>query len=322
MVTDEQHAQVTVATGVMAPVQGQVVPLDSSLVGKVIRTGKPVLVNEYDAEFDPGLNFPLPAAVGSVIGVPLQSTDGVVFGALTVGRVPGQAPFTENDRDQLSGFGGNAGIALELERARTEQAQLRSIQDHDRIGADLHDHVIQELFVVGMGLQGLLRRLPNQDLKDRVSGYVAALDATISQIRDTIYQLRVGLPPRQSLAQRLTDVIEQQTAGTGLRVDTDYQGLDADLTPPDLADDLVAVTREALSNTARHAHATTVAVRIALTEAAVSVEIIDDGIGIGTPTRSSGLTNLARRAHAHHGAFHITTPPDGGTHLHWSAPRP
>jgi signal transduction histidine kinase len=321
-VSDEEHADVTVATGIMAPVQGQAVPLDASLVGKVIRTGKPVLVSEYDAEFDPDLDFRLPAAVGSVIGVPLQSADGVVFGALTVGRVPGRAPFTENDRDQLSGFGGNAGIALELERARTEQEQLRSIQDHDRIGADLHDHVIQELFAVGMGLQGMLRRLPNQELKDRVSGYVTALDTTISQVRDTIYRLGMGQPPRQSLAQRLTDVIEQQTASSGLRVDTEYQDADVDLDPPELADDVVAVTREALSNAVRHAHATAVSIRITLTDDTVTVEIIDNGVGVGTPTRSSGLSNLTQRAHAHHGAFQITTPPDGGTHLYWTAHRP
>ncbi|HET9650446.1 MAG TPA: GAF domain-containing protein [Microlunatus sp.] len=165
-ITDDDHAQVRVATGVMAPVQGRVVPLGSSLVGRVIRTGKPVLVAEYEREFDPELDFTLPSTVGSSIGVPLQSTSGVVFGALTVGRIPGRAPFTDNDRDQLNGFGANASIALKLEEARTEQEQLRSIQDHDRIGADLHDHVIQELFAVGMGLQGMVRRLPNQKLKD------------------------------------------------------------------------------------------------------------------------------------------------------------
>ena len=173
-----------------------------------------------------------------------------------------------------------------------------------------------------MGLQGMLRRLPQQELKDRVSGYVAALDATISQVRDTIYRLRMGLPPRQSLAQRLTEVIEQQTAASGLRVDTEYQAADVDLDPPELADDVVAVTREALSNAVRHAHATAVSIRITLTDDTVTVEIIDNGVGIGIPTRSSGLSNLTQRAHAHHGAFQITTPPDGGTHLYWTAHRP
>jgi two-component system sensor histidine kinase DevS len=87
----------------------------------------------------------------------------------------------------------------------------------------------------------------------------------------------------------------------------------------DLADDVVAVVREALSNVGRHAAASSVAVEVSLVHDLVTVDVRDDGRGIENTTRSSGLTNLRRRAEAHHGSFHLTRSPQGGTHVRWSA---
>ncbi|HEY4991056.1 MAG TPA: histidine kinase, partial [Nakamurella sp.] len=51
------------------------------------------------------------------------------------------------------------GGALDLDRAREDHETLRRLEDRERIAADLHDHVIQELFATGMGLQGLVGQL-------------------------------------------------------------------------------------------------------------------------------------------------------------------
>ena len=51
-------------------------------------------------------------------------------------------------------FASHAAVALELAQARADQITLAQVEDHDRIAADLHDHVIQELFALGMRLQG------------------------------------------------------------------------------------------------------------------------------------------------------------------------
>lgn len=56
-----------------------------------------------------------------------------------------------------------------------------------------------------------------------------------------------------------------------------------------------------------------------LTGALLEVHVTDDGTGFGEPTRSSGLSNLRRRAEARHGTFDVVVPDGGGTQLRWTA---
>jgi signal transduction histidine kinase len=86
-----------------------------------------------------------------------------------------------------------------------------------------------------------------------------------------------------------------------------------------LADDVLAVVAEALSNCARHAHATSVRVLVAQCDGQLSVTITDDGVGIGTSERSSGLGHMRRRADRHGGTCTLTTPTAGGTQVTWTA---
>jgi signal transduction histidine kinase len=87
----------------------------------------------------------------------------------------------------------------------------------------------------------------------------------------------------------------------------------------ELADDTVAVIREALSNVARHAEATVVAVSVAVRDGAIDVRVTDDGIGIMASERSSGLANMTVRAERWQGTMEAARQPDGGTLVHWSA---
>jgi signal transduction histidine kinase len=160
--------------------------------------------------------------------------------------------------------------------------------------------------------------LPRQEQQARIHDYVDALDATITRIRMTIFQLRVD-QSADSLQLRLLAVMEDETPVLGFSPDIRFTGpLDLGV-GSELADDVVAVVREALSNVGRHAAASSVAVEVSLVQGMVTVDVCDDGRGIGNPTRSSGLTNLRRRAEAHHGGFHLTRSPQGGTRLRWTA---
>jgi signal transduction histidine kinase len=313
---DEGTWTVQVAVGEQAPdLVGQVVDLDHSIAGRVIQSGKPVLSTDFSMDFPDSV--PL-VEVGSAIAAPLVDDDSQVLGAITVARGLGQHAFTAEDRDQLAAFTSHVGVAMALDQARSDHEAMRLIEDHDRIAADLHDHVIQQLFAVGMGLQGILRTLPRQEQQARIHDYVDALDATITRIRMTIFQLRVD-QSADSLQRRLLAVMEEETPVLGFSPDIRFTGpLDLGV-GGELADDVVAVVREALSNVGRHAAASSVAVEVSLVQGMVTVDVCDDGRGIGNPTRSSGLTNLRRRAEAHHGGFHLTRSPQGGTRLRWTA---
>jgi signal transduction histidine kinase len=313
---DEGTWTVQVAVGEQAQdLVGQVVDLDHSIAGRVIQSGKPVLSTDFSMDFPDSV--PL-VEVGSAIAAPLVDDDSQVLGAITVARGLGQHAFTAEDRDQLAAFTSHVGVAMALDQARSDHEAMRLIEDHDRIAADLHDHVIQQLFAVGMGLQGILRTLPRQEQQARIHDYVDALDATITRIRMTIFQLRVD-QSADSLQRRLLAVMEEETPVLGFSPDIRFTGpLDLGV-GSELADDVVAVVREALSNVGRHAAASSVAVEVSLVQGMVTVDVCDDGRGIGNPTRSSGLTNLRRRAEAHHGGFHLTRSPQGGARLRWTA---
>ena len=119
------------------------------------------------------------------------------------------------------------------------------------------------------------------------------------------------------------EIIDEHTAQLGFTAGIRFAG---PLYPgPDeaMAHDILAVTREALSNCARHAHATAVTISLLLQDGLITLDITDNGRGLGTPARSSGLSSMRRRAERNGGSFQLTTPATGGTHLTWTArPRP
>ncbi len=316
-----QTGRVQAAAGALARRVGDPVRLDRTLTGRVIRSAEPVLIDDYAAEFDTADLDDPPDGIGAVIAVPVFGPDHAVRGALVVAHARNRGHFTMTDRDHLARFAGHAGVALELERARQEHETLRQLEDHDRIAADLHDHVIQKLFATGMGLQSLRTQLTRPDQRTRVDGYIDTLDATIRGIRNTIYRLHRGPEALTTLRERLLAVLTEQTTHTDVAARIDCTG-PLDQLPDDLCGDVVAVLREAVSNTVRHAHASTLDITVALTDRALTVQVTDNGAGIGQPDRSSGLTNMRRRAANHGGTLQHDTPTGGGTHLTWTAPAP
>jgi signal transduction histidine kinase len=115
------------------------------------------------------------------------------------------------------------------------------------------------------------------------------------------------------------EIIDEHTAQLGFTAGIRFAG---PLDPgPDeaLAHDILAVTREALSNCARHAHATAATISLVLQDGLITLGITDNGRGLGTPARSSGLSSMRRRAERNGGTFQLTTPANGGTHLAWTA---
>ena len=171
--------------------------LESTFTGHVIRTGKPALLADYDAKFP---NTPrgdhFRDGVGSVAGVPLTSPDGNIWGALLVGRRTGRAAFVEHDLTLLAAFASHAGIAVALDRARAGREALLLLADHDRIAADLHDHVIQEFFATGMGLQSLVRP-PGATRRSTSASQPRRLHRRHDPgIRTTIFQVKPRQRPR------------------------------------------------------------------------------------------------------------------------------
>ena len=292
-------------------------PLAGSLTGQAILTGLPSLVTGGRRA---AAAAALGVATGPLIVVPLVAGE-QVRGALMLGRLATSPSFTETDLAAAVSFADHAAVAMELARARTDQLTLAQVEDHDRIAGDLHDHVISELFALGMTLQGQAGRA-DPATAARINGYVDTLDEIIKRIRTSIFGLHQSRHAPAGLPARLRDLIEEHTPQLGFTAGLRFGGT---LDPgPDeaLAHDILAVTREALSNCARHADATAVSVSLTRQDGLITLGITDNGRGLGTPARASGLTSMRRRAARHGGTFLLTTPAGGGTRLTWTASVP
>ena len=88
----------------------------------------------------------------------------------------------------------------------------------------------------------------------------------------------------------------------------------------ELVDDAEAVVREALTNSAKYAHATEVDVEISTDLTNLVITISDNGAGMANTRRRSGIANLRTRAEQRAGSLVITKRPSGGTELRWSVP--
>ncbi|MEO8749448.1 histidine kinase [Dermatophilaceae bacterium Sec6.4] len=228
-------------------------------------------------------------------------------------------------------FANHAAVALELADARADQQRVILLEDRDRIARDLHDHVIQRLFASGLTLQSLASGLGSDPRGDRLSRVVTDIDDTIRQIRTSIFKLRGPLAAGTAdLRTQLFDVTAQVASLLGFEPRVSFAGPVDAVVPTEAFDDLGAVLREALTNTARHAQADQVDVDISATATEVSIEVTDNGIGMGRTTRASGLKNLRERAERRGGELVITSPlphphidhHPGGTNLRWAIPLP
>jgi signal transduction histidine kinase len=256
--------------------------------------------------------------IGAVMVLPLRCTNSVA-GVVIVARRLGGPPFTDDQLDTMSTFADQAALAWELATTQRQMRELDILADRDRIARDLHDHVIQRLFAIGLGMQGTIARIRSPEIQQRLVGTVDDLQATIQEIRTAIFDLHGSGAGPTRLRQRLDEAIAQ-FASSNVRTNSQFSG-PLSVIEPALADHAEAVVREAVSNAVRHGHATDVTVLVRVDDD-LTIEVTDNGSGIPANVTFSGLSNLRRRAEENGGTFDLANGPGGGAVLRWSAPLP
>ncbi|MEV8363856.1 sensor histidine kinase [Streptomyces niveus] len=319
---DGTQLRVALADGVDADAhRGLLLPREGSFAGAVLRAGKPLI--SADVEHDPRITAGPPrwAGLGPAVAVPMIASE-EVRGVLLLARLSSGALFTPAETAPLQTFAAQAALAMELAGRRRASEQMSVLEDRDRIAQDLHDLAIQRLFATGMTLQSVVRFVDHPGAQERLLRAVDDLDETIKIIRSTIFGLRAQEAGRSKrrLRSRATDTVQQAVRSLGFTPSLRMEGLlDTDV-PPETAEHVVAVLAEALSNVARHAHATSASVSLVVRGGTLTLSVSDNGVGIGTSRRRSGLGNLAKRAHGLGGTMTVEAPDDGGTRLVWTVP--
>ena len=222
-----------------------------------------------------------------------QETATYEFEALMDGR----PCYFENRAVLVRDDGIGTGISIAMrditERKRLEQEILDvSGRERHSIGRDLHDGLGQELTGVALMLRGLATRIQARcpDVVENVNEVVGLVNQSIHTARSLAHGLLPVRTETGGLVAALRTLAARSRDVYGLEVNFQAE------TPPDFAlsetnsSHLYRIVQEALTNAARHGHATLVDVTLAATHDTFSLHVTDDGHGfVRSAATSTGM---------------------------------
>lgn len=295
-------------------------PRGHGLLGLIIREGRSFRIPEIAAHPDSSGFPPHHPPMRSFLGVPIIVA-GTSVGNLYLTNKIDAAEFSEGDQALVEMFALHAGIAIENARLHAQVQRLAIVDDRERIAKDLHDGIIQSIYAVGLSLEDL-PELMDEDRAEgqaRLDRAIDALHMTIRDIRNFIMGLRPELLDEDDLVGSLQALAEEVRLSSIVEVDAAIDPVAAASLPAHARAAIFHITREALSNVARHAHASRASVVLRRDGPAVTLEIGDNGTGFDPDAdRAStheGLPNMAGRATRHGGALRIESAPGSGTRI-------
>jgi signal transduction histidine kinase len=313
--------EVFITSGISAEQRAAIgpTPRGHGLLGLIIREGRSLRIDDI-ASHPKRYGFPPHhPEMHSLLGVPVRAKGRIVGDLYLTNKTTGPT-FTEDDERLVDMFALHAGIAIENARLHEELQRLAVVDERDRISQDLHDSIIQSLYALGLSLE----ELPDMFDEDRAEAIVRVergIDSIHGTIRD-IRNLILGLRP--ALLQDL-DLDEGIFAlGNEFRLNTmiDLELLVPDELPPisaEQADQLLHITREALSNVARHSGASRAVLALAADDGTLSLVISDNGRGFDSAGARGdghhGLANLQARAEALGGLLEVKSELGAGTQV-------
>src|SRR4051794_18451256 len=293
--------------------------MDKSLSREVMVTGEPISSEDMTQDrramtMDHIAGWP---TIGPAIVVPLRAASEVV-GALALGWTPEHSyEYHRVDPRLPASFAEQAALALQLVRSRENERRLALFEDRDRIGRDLHDLVIQRLFAVGLSLQSISRVSDVPQVNERIEAAVDDLDATIKDIRRSIFALGSS-EAAADIQTEVTRLVERAAATLKFRPSLAIQGPVRSVVSADIAPHLLAVLGETLSNAIRHSGATQIDVRVCAGDS-LDLVVSDNGRGFPDEVQESGLRNVRDRAIQLGGVCEVRSSAEGTT-VSWSVP--
>jgi len=285
-------------------------PVGKGVLGTLIRDPHPIRLDRI-ADHPDSSGFPdHHPPMETFLGVPIRSGE-TVFGNLYLTEKPGG--FTPEDEAIVEALAAIAGSAVSTARLNDRLTRLALVEDRERIARDLHDAVIQDLFAVGITLQGLSGGIEEESVRHRMDEAIDRIDQAIGSLRTFIFDLRslTGGDPARAIRR----MAERLAAPHGIDVVVDADGLGP--VSAERLDDTLLIVREAVSNAVRHARPSTVTITAARDGGELAVSIVDDGAGFDTTARSPGmgLSNMVARAARTGGRAEIDSHPGVGTRV-------
>jgi two-component system, NarL family, sensor histidine kinase DevS len=293
-------------------------PRGRGLLGLIIRENRSYRIPSIRAHPESYGFPPNHPPMESFLGVPV-TVKGEVVGRLYLTNKQGAVEFSAADQALVETFALHAGIAIESAHLHEQVQRLAVVDERDRISRDLHDSVIQMIYAVTLSLDDipeLVRDSPDE-ASQRVEDAIDALHGVIRDIRHFIFGLRPLLVDSGSLTDGLHTLANELRRNT--KAEIEVTSNDRSELPLAVVAELLAITREALANVARHSNATHVSVNLDSSDSQIRLEITDDGIGLEPDSQvgrgHNGLANMRARTEGLGGTFEIESSADAGTRI-------
>ena len=300
-------------------------PRGRGLLGAILDGGAPIRVDDIPADprrhgFPP--NHP---PMRGFLGVPI-SLRGRAIGNLYLTDKSGSDPispsaFTEEDQRLVVLFASHAGIAIENARLHEKEQQLAVLEERQRIGRDLHDGIIQSIYAVGLTLDDAYETIDEapSEAQAKIERAIESLNLTIRDIRNFIFGLQPEPFDQAGLVDALAAMAEEFRVNTMVEIGLDVTGSSDVELSADATLQLLHLTREALSNVARHARAGRAEVRLDVGDTVLEIAVVDDGVGFDPTARRGpghmGISNMRARAAELDAEFLVESAAGRGTRV-------
>ncbi|HJS25643.1 MAG TPA: PAS domain-containing sensor histidine kinase [Actinomycetota bacterium] len=200
--------------------------------------------------------------------------------------------------------------------------------ERNRIARDLHDGPVQGVSAASLSLEAVLLMLKAGDMGEGFE-VLAKVRRELSEEADNLRRLMSGLRPplleERGLVPALRETLDRYGRGNDVR--TEFRGKSAAEIPRDLETLAYRIVQEALSNSAKHASATSVNVSVDTGGGQLRVEIGDDGVGFDPGKAREflqsgrvGLASMRERVELANGTFMVHSAPGRGTTVLASLP--
>jgi signal transduction histidine kinase len=282
----------------------------------VVRLNKTIRLDEISQHPDT-VGFPANhPPMSSFLGVPVAVGD-TAFGNLYLTDKKGG--FTDQDVILIEALSRIAGAAVRTARLQDRLRRMAVVEDRQRIARDLHDSVIQDLFAVGLGLQGVSQLVEDPQAEATIVEAVDRLDGAVETLRSYIFDLKETLI-QPVLSVRLNDLVNQMSSAypttVRLRMGAEETGDD------DLDSEILRIVTETLSNALRHAAAQNVDISILQVGDRWVIRVEDDGTGfdLNAASPGMGMGNLQTRVTRLGGDLSVSSQPGSGTEILMTLP--
>ncbi len=285
-------------------------PEGVGILGLITSEGKPVRL-DHISDHPAASGFPEHHPhMQTLLGVPIR-VGNRIFGNLYLTEK--QGGFTDADQALTEALAVIAASAVQNARASEHQLRAALISDRARIARDLHDAIIQELYAVGLSLQGLAGAV-HAEAKERLEAAVDLLDESIAALRRFIFDLRPPVWAQRQFGREMKDLVNEMSLSYGFGIDLTLSG-SHDGVSETTTETASLVVREVLSNALRHAMASRIDVVVREDAEGVNIAVVDNGVGFDPSSvdRGMGLDNIHQLVRQRGGEVEIASAPGSGT---------